>query len=137
MKRSLLELYALAVCFFTVICLVIALGVGLYDLVQIAQPEFTISAQTYERHQSNEAFASRAFISLIEPQTVPPEGASQDEITSLRQDSYQAVLRMERRQASQSATLVAIVLAIDIAIFYFHWRVAARARQMPQPNSGA
>ena len=55
-KKSLLEIYALAVCFVTVVCFVIALGIGLYDLVELAYPEFSLSSYEYERHQSDEAF---------------------------------------------------------------------------------
>ena len=56
MKKSILEIYALAVCFVALACFVIALGIGVYDLIQIANPVFTINAYEYDRHQSNEAF---------------------------------------------------------------------------------
>ena len=56
MKKSILEIYALAVCFVALLCFVIALGIGVYDLIQITNPEFTLNAYEYERHQSNEAF---------------------------------------------------------------------------------
>ena len=56
MKKSILEIYALAVCFVALVCFVIALGIGVYDLIQIANPVFTINAYEYDRHQSNEAF---------------------------------------------------------------------------------
>ena len=56
MKKSILEMYALAVCFVALVCFVIALGIGVYDLIQIANPVFTINAYEYNRHQSNEAF---------------------------------------------------------------------------------
>ncbi len=56
MKKSILEIYALAVCFVALLCFVIALGIGVYDLIQITNPEFTINVYEYERHQSNEAF---------------------------------------------------------------------------------
>ena len=42
MKRSFVEIYGLAVCFVTLLCFVIALGVGIYDLLQVAFPEFTL-----------------------------------------------------------------------------------------------
>ena len=55
MKRGLVEVYAMAVCFVTLVCFVIALGIGIYDLIQIVNPEFTTSSYTHDRHQSNEA----------------------------------------------------------------------------------
>ena len=42
MKRSFVEIYGLAVCFVTLLCFVIALGAGIYDLLQVAFPEFTL-----------------------------------------------------------------------------------------------
>ena len=56
MKKSSVEIYGLAVCFVTLLCIIIALGVGIYDLLQITYPEFTLSAYEYERHQSNDSF---------------------------------------------------------------------------------
>ena len=41
MKTSILEIYALTVCFATLMCFAICLGIGLYDIVQINFPEFT------------------------------------------------------------------------------------------------
>jgi hypothetical protein len=43
-KKTILEIYALAVCFVTVICFVIALGIAAYGIVGIASPNFTISS---------------------------------------------------------------------------------------------
>ena len=48
MKKSILEIYALAVCFLALVCFVIALGLGVYDLIQIANPGFTINAYEYD-----------------------------------------------------------------------------------------
>ena len=56
MKKSILEIYALSVCFVTLVCFVIVLGIGIYDLIQISNPEFTLNPHEYERHRSNEAF---------------------------------------------------------------------------------
>lgn len=35
MKKTLLEIYALAVCFVTVVCFAVALGIGVYGVIQI------------------------------------------------------------------------------------------------------
>ena len=56
MKKSILAIYALAVCFVALVCFVIALGIGVYDLIQIANPVFTINAYEYDRHQSKALF---------------------------------------------------------------------------------
>jgi hypothetical protein len=55
MKKSIVEIYALAVCFATIVCFVISLGIGLYDIVEITNPEFTMKSYAYEKHQTNDA----------------------------------------------------------------------------------
>jgi hypothetical protein len=120
MKRSLVEVYALAVCFVTLVCFVIALGIGIYDIIQIVNPEFTLSSYTYDRHLSNEAFLKNW------PEDKPrPQG---EELTRLRKESYQAALRSEKRSAIQSLTMVFIVILVDLVVYIIHWYVARRAR---------
>ena len=131
MKKPILEIYALAVCFVTLVCFVIALGIGVYDLIQIANPEFTINAYEYERHQSNEAFRRSPRIQLrgvASGVPIEPTEPSEEELTSQREESYQAALRSERRQAGQSLTMIAIVLVIDVLVFLPHWLLARRRR---------
>jgi predicted PurR-regulated permease PerM len=126
MKRGLVEVYALAVCFVTLVCFVIALGIGIYDLIQIVNPEFTISSYTYDRHQSNEAFLKNW-----------PEDKQRlqgEELTRLRKESYQAALRSEKRGAIQSLTMVFIIILIDLVVYIIHWYVAKRARAMAEAS---
>jgi len=123
MKRTLVEVYALAVCFVTLVCFVIAMGIGIYDLITIANPEFTMSSYAYERHQSNEAF-SRDW-----PKEKPlPAG---EELTKLREESYKAALRSEKRDGVQSLTRVMIIVSIDIVVFAIHWLIGRKARSIP------
>lgn len=131
MKRSILEIYALAVCFVTLICFVVALGIGIYDLIQIMNPAFTLNPYEYERHQSNEGFqvAPSRELRGLSP-AVPAEEArpSEEEIARRREESYQAALRSEKRRGLQSLTIVAIVMVIDLSVFAVHWLLARRAR---------
>ena len=131
MKKSILEIYALSVCFVALVCFVIALGIGVYDLIQIANPDFTLNPNVYERHQSNQAFGGspRMEMRAINP-AIPlePTERSEEEITREREASYRAVLRAERRRGMQSLTLVAIVMVIDLCVFGVHWMLSKRAR---------
>jgi hypothetical protein len=119
MKRGLVEVYALAVCFVTLVCFVVALGIGIYDLIQIVNPPFTIDSYTYDRHQSNEAFSKNWPKDKARPQA--------EELTRLRKESYQAALRSEKRGAVQSLTMVFIIILIDVVVFIIHWYLAKRA----------
>lgn len=127
MKKSIIEIYALAICFVTVVCLVIALGVGIYDLVEIGNPEFTISSYEYKRHQSNESFIRK---DCEKDKEIP----SDEEITRQRLESYQHTLSIEQRNAFQSLTLVIIIVILGIIVFFIHWRIAKRARNSESTN---
>ncbi len=128
MKKSLLEIYALAVCFATVVCFVISLGIGIYDLVQITNPEFTLSSYEFKRYQTNDAFWNKcpSWEKRDKERTRPPE----DELTKQRKESFQRALQAEQRDAFQSFTQVAIIIFISAIVFLIHWRIAKRAREM-------
>ncbi len=132
MKKSILEIYALAVCFVALLCLVIALGIGVYDLVQMANPALTVNVYEYERHQSNEAFRGspgRALRGIAPgiPMEQPPE-RPEEEVTQQREESFQAALRSERRRGLQSFIQVVIILVIDVLVFVPHWLLARKRR---------
>ena len=135
MKKSMLEMYALAVCFVTLLCFVIALGIGIYNLIRVVNPEFTLNGYEYERHQSNEAFQSSPGIELrgLARGLAPARSAeipepSDEELTRQREQSYQNVLRAEQRRGTQSLTMVGIVIFIDLLVFAVHWLLARKAR---------
>lgn len=128
MKKSILEIYALAVCFATVVCFVVAAGIAIYNAIEIITPEFTLSAHEYNRHQSNDAFwknCDNSYDNDKKENKRPPE----EELTKRRLESYQQVIKSERRAAFQSLTKTAIVIILDIIFFVAHWRIARRARE--------
>ncbi len=124
MKKRILEIYSLAVCFVTVICAVVTIGIGTYDLLEISNPEFTLPAYQYERHQSNEAF----FRSDCEKEK-GTKHLSAEEKTKQRLASYEVALKAERRDAVQSLIKVFIVLVINAVVFFGHWHLARRVRE--------
>ncbi len=135
MKKSMLEMYALAVCFVTLLCFVIALGIGIYNLIRVVNPEFTLNAYEYERHQSNEAFQGSPGMELrLELRGLAPARSaeapepSDEELTRQREQSYQNVMRAELRRGTQSLTMVGIVIFIDLLVFAVHWLLARKAR---------
>jgi hypothetical protein len=127
MKKTILEIYALAVCFATIVCFVIALGIALYDVIQIAKPEFTLSSHEYNRHQSNDAFWNSC--NQYNYKEKDKKRPTEDELTKRRMESYHQALQSERRDAFQGTTKAIIILFIDILFFVTHWRIARRARE--------
>jgi len=130
MKKSILEIYALLVCFVTMCCFVICLGIGLYDVIEMTNPEFTIEAAAYERFQDDELYKEE-FDQLRKDF---PDGAekpprmSDDEVSQKRKKNYEIKLRTEKRKAVQSLVQIIIILCINTVVFIFHWRIAKYAR---------
>lgn len=118
--KNLLKLYALAVCFVSVLVFSIALGVGVYDVIQMNLPETTMSSWHYERHQSNENF-----IRDWPPNKDVPDDA---ELTRMREQGYLAAIELEIRDARQSLIVVVIFMLIATTLFAIHWRLSRTAR---------
>jgi hypothetical protein len=127
-KKSILEVYALAVCFATIICFVVALGIALYDLVKISTPEFTLSSHEYKRHQNNDEFWN-SYQCSYENRGKEIQRPSEEVLTKQRLESYPLTIGAQRRDAFQSLTTSTIVLIIDIVVFLVHWQIARRARE--------
>lgn len=128
MKKSLLELYALAVCFAAILCFVIAFGVGVYSVIEITNPEFTMNSYEYKRYQSNDAY----WLSRVEDyrnKGKEMQRPSEDELTKQRQEGYRLAVIAEKRGGFQVLTKTIIILLIDAVVFLVHWRVARRARE--------
>ncbi|MFM9881364.1 MAG: hypothetical protein ACKVOO_13250 [Burkholderiaceae bacterium] len=56
MKKTTLEIYAMAVCFVAVVCFIISMRIASYAVVGIVSPEFTMPSWAYAQHQTNDAF---------------------------------------------------------------------------------
>lgn len=131
MKKSILEIYALLVCFVTVCCFVICLGIGLYDIIEVTNPEFTMNATVFERFQDDETYKDN----LEQLKKNLPDGGesmpkhSDEEITQKRKKGYEIELRSEKRKAVQSLVQIIIILCINTVIFILHWRIAKHARE--------
>jgi hypothetical protein len=127
LKKSLLEIYALAVCFATMVCFVIALGVALYSIVEIANPEFTMNSYQYNRYQSNDAYWLGK-VNDYQNKDKEMKRPSEDELTKERKEGYRLAVISERRGGFQGVTKTAIIILIDTVVFLIHWLIARRAR---------
>jgi len=110
-------------------CFIVTLGMAIWDMVEIAAPEFTISNSNYQCHQSDseyqQCFASnRQYIRDKSPE-IFPQG---QELTDERLVAYERILKQERRQGLQSFIQKLIILLINAFVFFFHWRVATKER---------
>ena len=128
-KKTILEIYSLAVCFFTVACAVIALGMALWNMIQIIAPEFTIRSHDYKCHVSDEAYRrcfEQSHEYLRKDGPLPfPEGEA---LTNRRQQDYALLIHTERRDALQGIVQKTIIIFLDLLVFIVHWRLARWAR---------
>lgn len=127
MKKTILEVYALAVCFAAIVCSVIVLGIAIFDVIQIMKPEFTMNSHEYNRHQSNNAFWERS--GACDNKDKEKQRPNEEELTKRRLASFQQTIKTEQRAALQSITIATIILIIDIILFLIHWKIAQRARE--------
>lgn len=129
MKRTLLEIYALAVCFVTVVCLVICLGIAAYAGLGVAQPEFTVASWEYTRHQSNDAYWSspKGFVAPGGPSEAAKARPAEAVLTQEREMSWERVVAAEKRSSLQSLVKALIVVLIDLLVLAVHARLVQRA----------
>ncbi len=130
MKKTILEIYALAVCFFTIACFVITLGLLIWNFVEVATPEFTISSRDYECHQTDGAykdcFSGQYQYTKSENPEIFPSG---EELTKSRKSAYAQVIKSEQRNATQGIVQKLIIIIIDLLVFFAHWVLARKARE--------
>ena len=144
MEHMFTRIYALLVCFVSMVCIAITTGVALYDVVKIINPELTLSPYQYQHLQSNETFrrlryAPRPFITnegLVEQRAAAAasrtqEKLSEDEITRLREKELETLIGNERRAATASLVRMLIILLVSCPLFYIHWRLAQRYEAAP------
>ena len=131
MKRPIFEIYASLVCFVTIVCCSVWLGMGLYSLAGVLKPKITLDSWRYQRHQSNRQFQQPALgepIFLGPPSAVeaykpePIENLSDKEITEQRLASYQLELQSEVRKNQEKLIKSLIAVFICLPLYFLHWR---------------
>jgi hypothetical protein len=127
MKRTALEIYALAVCFFTVACFVIVLGVAIWNVVSIAVPQFTMSNYQWSQFRSDDAYSQRLVNTHgCKQNYAPPTGQA---LTEARVKALNDEIASEQHGAVTELVHNLIILLIDVLVFLPHWKLGARARQ--------
>lgn len=129
MKKNILEIYALAVCFVAVIGFVVCLSTVGFSLVQIAKPDLTMNSYRYDEFQNNDVYWAEHYRYKSCPDENKKEPRpSEEELTRQRQKDLDRVLARERHEGVQSLVQTLIVMLIDGTTFFIHWLIAKRAR---------
>ena len=131
MKKTVFEIYSSLVCFVTVICCSVWLGMGLYSLVGVSEPEITLDKWSYEMYQIDQnpypLLSEESFI-LGPPETIeikkpePFVPKSDKQMAKERLANYQLVLKSEIRKNKQTLLKSFIAVIICLPLFFIHWR---------------
>jgi len=133
MRKTILEIYALLVCFVTLLCFAITSGVMLYNLVGVINPEFSMSSHEYKRFSSNDKFWENVKPSCNEYSQAgcgdTGKRPSEPDLTKNREEAKALAIELESRSSLQSVIKSLIVVIINLLIFIPHWIIGRRARE--------
>lgn len=130
MKKTILEIYAFAVCFVSLLCAAISLGVALFSTLKIFKPDLTLDTGKYETHYTNTTFCDNySYRDECKDKTAIESNATVAKVREARLNEH---LRTESRSGLQELIKEAIVIIIGLLIFLIHWRLARHARSTSQ-----
>jgi hypothetical protein len=124
--KAKLEIYALAVCFASVVCLVISVSVAGYSIIQIAYPELTIKSYNYEKYQTNDRYWESKL--GCQKDKVAMKRPSETELTTKRLEALGMEISREKRDGLQTLIHALMFIVVGTVTLFIHWRIARRAR---------
>ncbi len=121
--KSKLEIYALSVCFASIVCLVISSSFIGYGLIEIITPQTTMNSYEYMVYQSNDNYWERYKANKSNPRP------SEEVLTKERIERFQAVIENEKRDGLRNILQsITFVLSASVALL-IHWKIAKSARK--------
>ena len=124
--KSKVEIYALAVCFASVVCLVISAGIASYSVIGIIAPEITMSSYKYDKYQTNEAY-TKSKRSCKKDKEFDSK-LSDAEITIKRNESFAIEVNAEKRSGMQSLIKSLMFILVSSLALAIHWKIAKKSR---------
>lgn len=133
MPRSLISIYAAAVCFAAAVCMSIAAGVTIFSIVRITIPEVTSSAYQSQL-QAPAEYAAAARVAPGGMVVFPPFGSAAppsltpEQMKKARQTALRLALVYERGSGTRALILWGITLVVSGVLWLLHWRILRRER---------
>jgi hypothetical protein len=124
MKINILRVYSFAVCFLSLMCGAIVLGLLSYSIVKTVSPGVTVSAHELRQVSSNDEFR-QAFGKV---RLLPDE---EDKITILRQQEHRQLIDTEFHNGRQKIMLYGIIFLINLIMYVTHWRIGKHSLSSP------
>ena len=109
-RKHLWEIYARAISLVSVLGVTIVLVVGCYDFGRIFSPALTLNSALHEKYQSNESYTEYGTFK---------KSLTEEQITLERNQNYEKLLRIERRNGQQRLSKVGMVLLVIIIMNSF------------------
>ena len=126
MPRTILQIYAAAVCFASIACLAIAVGIVTYSTVAILNPAFTLHPMSIPPLDSPPFLIPGAMESSRAGSIVAVPPPSAEELSIRKAAALEAATRNELATARQSLLRWGISGAISGFLFFAHWRLLRR-----------
>jgi hypothetical protein len=117
MKRS-IEIYALFVCFFTLIWFAVSLGLVINQAVRIAFPQLTTPISNYYNPANPPAPKGNT----------STQGKTNDQMQTAWEASYKMSIQQEKHDAIRNMIREFISLIISALIFIPHWKLVKREK---------
>lgn len=122
MKQAIIRLYAYLICFLTIVCGVVIIGAGVYNIIEITAPHQMLPENIRQDHQNNESFIHSHYKSNLY------EYLTEMQITSQRQESLKEEIIGVRNNAVKGLMVILVLLLVDIGVFYIHRPILERPR---------
>ncbi len=124
-KKTVIEIYAAAVCFFSAAAAIVSLIGALNGALSFAAPEFFMRGEVYGAHQTNRAFVrwlAREDRRRGAEETGLDLPESEEEIAALRRESFAAEIAAKKHNAAGGLASSLIAALLCGALFWPHWR---------------
>ncbi len=115
-KSIIFQIYLYLVCFASLIALVISAVIGIYSIIRISVPEFTMKSYDWKKLESFEIYKWN----------YKSEKIGDEELEKIYQKEKELAIKIERREAGRALIRSLLILAISLTIFLFHWRIAIK-----------
>ena len=117
------RIYFYAICFVCLGCAMIFFCVGIYGIVKIASPEFTLPRWEYQRIATFDSFKTDWERDEDRPQL------TDEELRVRWEDKRRVVIHSEKREGWHSLTAMLICFVVVTPVFIIHWRLARKLEE--------
>lgn len=121
MKKSLVEIYAMSICFVMVIVFCFSFVSAVVNFVEYHNPTMALSDYYIKLYSSNDEYTRHWKQDRLAKYT-------DDEITSQREAARESALSAEKLGAKQDILEAVVTLFVSAIFFVIHWILAARWR---------